>query len=74
MFGKVFILLGFVLILNSLVQCDDTIDPDAVKSTDKDPWEKWSKLPSSGSNHRNGNSNDDDDHEVDITEVIIFCS
>ena len=29
--------------------CDDTIDPDAVKSTDKDPWEKWSKLPSSGS-------------------------
>jgi len=65
---RVFVLFAFVLILNLYVQCDDTIDPDAVKSTDKDPWEKWSKLPSSGQNHRN--SNDDDDKEVDITEVI----
>lgn len=55
-----------------IASCDDTtIDPDAAKSTDKDPWEKWSKLPSSGKAHSNSqNNNDDSDEgEVDVTET-----
>ena len=55
-----------------IASCDDTIDPDAAKSTDKDPWDKWSKLPSSGkahSNNQNSNNDDSDEGEVDVTET-----
>ena len=54
-----------------IAKCNDTIDPDAAKSTDKDPWEKWSKLPSSGKSHsrNNNNADDSDEGQVDVTET-----
>ena len=67
-------LIGVALFRSCHVQCDDTtIDPDAAKATDKDPWEKWSKLPSSGKSHSSNNNNnggdDSDEGEVDVTET-----
>lgn len=69
MFSRFVVLLGLSCLLSLVVktQCDDVIDPDAIKNDVKDPWDKsWHRNPrppSSSSNY------DDDNPDVDVTEV-----